>query len=80
MAKKSPLKRVKVYNPLDLENLGDSIRRAIEPRQPMPLVDMTEFEGAGLYLLYSTGDTQPFPAYTAIERANRNSYRAITRR
>ena len=67
---KASLTRVPVYNPLELTNLGDGIKRAIETCALLPLEDVTEFESAGLYLLYTTGSTKSFPEYRSVEEAN----------
>jgi hypothetical protein len=58
---------VNVYNPLDIENLGVSVLRALVSQDPVPLGDINLFEGAGIYALYYTGD---FPAYELVAEAN----------
>ncbi len=40
------------YNPLDYDNLGESIARAILDRDTASLRDLSRFEGAGIYALY----------------------------
>jgi hypothetical protein len=56
------------FNPLDLENLGDSIARAIGATDPTPLGALPPFNGAGIYAVYYSGD---HPAYSQLVAANR---------
>ncbi|MFT4253820.1 MAG: Eco29kI family restriction endonuclease, partial [Caulobacter sp.] len=51
-----------VYNPLDKINLARSIELELLGRPPMPLSDVEGIKGAGVYVIYYTGD---FPAYLA---------------
>lgn len=51
------------FNPLDKENLGKSVARAILASDAIPLAALKAFSGAGIYALYYTGD---FPAYEPI--------------
>lgn len=55
------------FNPLDLENLADSIARALLANQPSPLGNLPRFNGAGIYALYYTG---PFADYARMAAAN----------
>ena len=55
------------YNPLDTENLGDSLVRALLAMDPVRIDQMSEFPGAGVYAIYYTGD---FPAYSKVAAAN----------
>lgn len=55
------------FNPLDLENLADSIARALLSNSVVPVVGLPRFEGVGIYALYYTG---PFPAYARMTAAN----------
>lgn len=57
----------RTYNPLDYENLGHSVVDAVLARLVVPLIDLTPFDGAGIYAIYYTG---PFPAYATL--ADRN--------
>ena len=57
------------FNPLDKENLGKSVARAILATNVVPLADLEAFNGAGIYALYYTGN---FPAYDPIATRNRN--------
>ena len=67
-------KDVRLYNPLDHENLADSVMRALFRRATMPLADILEKTandvvlGAGIYALYYTG---PFGAYAPLAEATR---------
>lgn len=57
----------KHFDPLDYDNLGASIARALDDRPVEPLVGLTRFDGAGIYALYYTGD---HPAYAELATAN----------
>ena len=57
------------FNPLDKENLGKSVARAILETKPIPLSTLESFNGAGIYALYYTG---AFPAYKPIAIRNRD--------
>jgi len=55
------------FNPLDMENLAQSIVGRIETMEPTPLDDVAPFVGAGVYALYYNGD---HPAYTDLAALN----------
>ena len=57
------------FNPLDKENLGKSVARAMLATDATPLAGLEPFNGAGIYALYYTGY---FPAYAPIASRNRN--------
>lgn len=57
------------YNPLDIENLGLNVLSAISGSVPTPLADVTTFTGAGIYVLYYTGD---HAAYALLGERNRD--------
>lgn len=57
------------YNPLDLENLADQLRRTLEEQPPCRLDKVPLFEGAGVYCLYYRG---PFALYKGLARVNRS--------
>lgn len=59
----------KHFDPLDYDNLGASIARALDERPVEPLSNLAKFDGAGIYALYYTGD---HPAYAALAAENRN--------
>ena len=59
---------IDTYNPLGKLNLGDSVTRALLCRPVVPLRMEKSFKGAGIYVIYYTGD---FPPYEPIARANR---------
>lgn len=48
------------YNPLDKNNLGASVADALLERAKMPLEDVEQFIGAGIYAIYYTGDFTPY--------------------
>lgn len=56
------------FDPLDYENLGASIARALEDRPVEPLSNLEMFDGAGIYALYYEGD---HPAYAPLAEVNR---------
>src|SRR5688500_18317266 len=58
------------FNPLDMHNLGLSITTAMLDTDPTPLGAVPRFQGAGLYVIYYTGD---FPAYQMIAERNRDN-------
>jgi len=58
-----------VYNPLDKKNLAQSIERTLLTAEPMSLPETREAVGAGIYVIYYTGDFRP---YAPIADANRD--------
>lgn len=62
---------IRVYNPLDKQNLGTSVMDAMLEGVARPLETMAEFEGAGIYVIYYAGD---FPAYAALSARNRDGH------
>lgn len=58
---------IKHFDPLDYDNLGASIARALDERPVEPLEQLQRFDGAGIYALYYTGD---HPAYKLLAAAN----------
>lgn len=57
----------KHFDPLDYDNLGASIARALGERPVQSLIGLPAFDGAGIYALYYTGD---HPAYADLSAAN----------
>jgi hypothetical protein len=57
------------YNPLDMDNIAESIGEALLRTPPAPLegVARARFTGAGIYAIYYIGD---FPPYDRIRDAN----------
>ncbi|MCF8199237.1 MAG: Eco29kI family restriction endonuclease [Sulfuritalea sp.] len=55
------------FNPLDKTNLGSSVADALLARPPVPLEDLREFQGAGVYAIYYGGK---FKAYSALSARN----------
>lgn len=60
------------YNPLDKVNLGKSVAEALLDRPDLPLMDLPSFLGAGIYVIYYTGDFEP---YADIGTTNRDELR-----
>ena len=57
------------YNPLDKLSLARSIEAELLARECVPLAATDEIVGAGVYVIYYTGD---FPAYAPLAEANRD--------
>jgi len=57
------------FNPLDKKNLGASVAEALLAKDALPLTELQQFEGAGIYAIYYTG---PFEAYEQVARLNAN--------
>lgn len=60
------------YNPLDYDNLSESIVRALLDRDAVPLRDLARFGGAGIYALYYIGQVRPFEPYEPLAMLNRD--------
>lgn len=58
------------FDPLDYDNLGASISRALDDQPVVGLRDLEVFDGAGVYALYYTG---AHPAYLPLAEANRRT-------
>lgn len=48
------------YNPLDKINLGKSVAEALLDSPAHPLVELPRFDGAGIYVIYYTGNFPPY--------------------
>jgi hypothetical protein len=59
------------YNPLQKRNLAESIVRAILEREPRRLSDTDELHGAGVYIIYYTGDSPLYAPVAALNREGR---------
>lgn len=59
------------YNPLDTDNIGESLLNALLACEPIRMDNITEFPGAGVYAIYYRGD---FPAYAQISAANQDEF------
>jgi hypothetical protein len=59
---------IKPFNPLDKQNLGESVADALLEVSVQPVPPDT-FIGAGVYVLYYTG---AFPAYAELSEVNRD--------
>lgn len=58
---------MKPYNPLEKENLGQSVADSLIKQSPEPLASVKRFSGAGVYAIYYTGD---FDAYARLGHWN----------
>jgi hypothetical protein len=56
-----------IYNPLDKQNLGQSVANALLRRPTESLRELKVFDGAGIYAIYYVGG---FPTYRSIALAN----------
>lgn len=59
------------FDPLDYDSLGQSVARALMSAEPIPLAQITRFQGCGIYALTYTGD---FPPYAALSEVNRSTF------
>jgi hypothetical protein len=57
------------FNPLDKKNLGASVAEALLARPVLPLGDLPEFNGAGIYAIYYIG---AFKEYGPLATRNRD--------
>lgn len=57
------------YNPLEKENLGKSVADALLHRGAVPLAELPQFHGAGIYALYYQGRFAPYSKLARINRA-----------
>lgn len=55
------------FNPLDKKNLAISVGDALSSTDALPLANLEQFDGSGVYSLYYVGD---FPAYEPLANAN----------
>lgn len=53
------------FNPLDKKNLGASVAEAMLTRRAIPLGELPEFKGAGIYALYYSGGFKPYAELAA---------------
>lgn len=60
--------RIIPFNPLDKTNLGASVADALLAQSPVPLDDLREFHGAGVYAIYYVGK---FKAYAPLAARNK---------
>ena len=61
-----------IFNPLDKANIGKSVSAAILSQEVIPMTDLRDFIGAGVYAIYYKGD---FPLYKTIADANKREFR-----
>lgn len=57
------------FNPLDKKNLGASVAEAMLEQTPVPLGEVKNFIGVGIYAIYYVG---PFAPYAPLAERNRN--------
>lgn len=61
---------MKPYNPLEKENLGKSVAESLLNSESLPLGQIGQFNGAGVYAIYYLGD---YKAYTPLKKRNSDS-------
>lgn len=54
------------FNPLDKKNLGLSVANAMMDIEPVPLADVPNIPGAGIYAIYYCGDFEPYQLLTEL--------------
>ncbi|MGL4401340.1 MAG: Eco29kI family restriction endonuclease [Luteolibacter sp.] len=59
---------MKPYNPLEKENLGKSVADSLMQQPPVPLASLESFEGAGIYVIYYTGNYVPYAKLGELNR------------
>jgi hypothetical protein len=52
------------YDPLDLRTLAASMAKVVLEQPVHPLANVPVFEGAGVYIIYYTGDYEPYKSIT----------------
>jgi len=52
------------FNPLDKKNLGASVAEAMLEQSPVPIAEITQFGGVGIYAIYYVGDFAPYAPLT----------------
>ena len=58
-----------VFNPLDKQHLGESVRDALLRQPVLPIANLEPFHGAGIFAIYYTGD---FDGYDLVSIRNIN--------
>jgi hypothetical protein len=58
------------YDPLDLETLAESMVKVVLEQEVYPLGGVPSFEGAGVYVIYYTGNYDP---YESISQKNKGT-------
>jgi len=58
------------YDPLDLRMLAESMVKVVLEQRVYPLGEVPSFEGAGVYVIYYTGDYDP---YKSISQKNKGT-------
>ena len=56
------------YDPLDLRTLAESMVKVVLEQKIYPLGDVPSFEGAGVYVIYYTGDYEPLQIHRPREQ------------
>lgn len=59
------------FNPLDKRHLGESVGQAMLRRPVVPLANLEQFRGAGIYAIYYTGEFSPYEVIAERNREGR---------
>jgi hypothetical protein len=59
------------YDPLDLRTLAESMVKVVLEQRVYPLGEVPSFEGAGVYVIYYTGNYDPYKSITQKNKGNR---------
>jgi hypothetical protein len=59
------------YNPLDIENLAESVVGHLLRSEATPIQNIERFRGAGCYAISYVGQDQPHPVYGELARLNK---------
>lgn len=62
------------FNPLDKTNLGSSVAEALIAQKAIPLDELCEFRGAGVYAIYYSGKFKAYAALSALNRSGQMSH------
>jgi len=60
------------YNPLDVDQLGVNVADSLLHRSVTPLTTLAQFNGAGVYAIYYTGEQSSFDPYALLAQGNRD--------
>ncbi len=59
------------YDPLDLRTLAESMVKVVLEQRVYPLGEIPSFEGAGVYVIYYTGNYDPYKSIAQKNKGNK---------
>lgn len=65
---------MEAFDPLSYENLGASVARALDDQPVFPLSELSQFDGAGVYMLFYSGDFEPYARLSEHNRETPGSW------